>query len=83
MHPNAYLKNVRNVKCGLRSRSKILEIIEEKPLDAARIAKTSTLSYNSVMHHLRLLKSEGIVARHGRRPYYWAPTGFGQKRLQP
>ena len=83
MHPNAYLHNVRNVKCGLRSRSKILEIIEEKPLDAPRIAKASTLSYNAVMHHLRLLKNEGIVARHGSRPYYWVPTGLGQKRLQP
>jgi len=81
MHPNAYLKTVRNVKCGLRARSKILDVIEEKPQDAGRIAKASTLSYNSVMHHLRLLKKEGIVGRHGRRPYYWAPTGLGQKRL--
>ena len=82
MHPNAYLKNVRNVKCGLLARSKILETIEGKPMDAPRIAKTSTLSYGVVMHHLRLLKVEGIVTKHGKRPYYWVPTGMGQRRLQ-
>ena len=74
--------NVRNVKCGLRARSKILEIIEEKPSDAAWIARASTLSYSAVMHHLRLLKDENIVSKHGRKPYYWAATGLGQKRLQ-
>lgn len=82
MHPNAYLKNVRNVKCGLRARSKILEVIDSKPSDAAKIASTAAMSYNVVMHHLRLLKNEGIVARNGRRPYFWAPTGRGQKRLE-
>lgn len=82
MHPNAYLKNVRNVKCGLRTRSKILDALEMAPSDAARIAKTGALSYSVVMHHLRLLKNEGIVARNGRRPYHWASTGLGQKRLQ-
>ncbi len=82
VHPNAYLKNVRNVKNGLRARSKVLETIEGKPSDAASIAKTAALSYNVVMHHLRLLKNECIVARSGRKPYHWAPTGLGQKRLQ-
>jgi DNA-binding transcriptional ArsR family regulator len=82
VHPNAYLKKVRNVKSGLRARSKILEILEAKPCDAAKIARMGALSYNVVMHHLRLLKNEGIVIRNGRRPYYWAATGLGQKRLQ-
>ena len=81
MHPNAYLKNVRNVKCGLNARSKILETLEAKPSDAARISEADALSYNVVMHHLRLLKNEGIVTRKGRRPYYWSATGLGQKRL--
>jgi predicted transcriptional regulator len=82
VHPNAYLKNVRNVKCGLKARSKILEILEEKPYDAPRIAKRTALSYNVVTYHLHLLKDEGIVTRNGRRPYFWAATGLGQKRLQ-
>jgi len=82
VHPNAYLKKVRNVKSGLRARSKILETIEGTPSNAAGITKTAAMSYNVVMHHLNLLKNEGIVARHGRRPYFWSPTGLGQKRLQ-
>jgi len=82
LHPNAYLENVRNVKSGLRARSKILDTLEGKPCSAAMIAETAALSYNVVLHHLRLLRSEGIVQRNGRRPYYWASTGLGQKRLQ-
>jgi predicted ArsR family transcriptional regulator len=82
VHPNAYLKNLRNVKSGLNARSKILETLETGQLDAPRIAKTTSLSYNVVMHHLHLLKNEGIVSRTGRRPFHWAATGLGQKRLQ-
>jgi len=76
------LKNVRNVKSGLRARSKILEIIEGLPSDATGISKTADMSYNVVMHHLNLLKDEGIVSKSGHRPYSWATTGLGQKRLQ-
>lgn len=81
MHPNAYLRNVRNVNSGLRARSKILEALEAKPVDAVMIAKTTAQSYSVVMHHLHLLEDEGIVHRNGRRPYHWASTGLGQKRL--
>ena len=81
MHPNAYLKNIRNVSSGLKARTKILEALESKPSDAVRIAKEASLSYSVVMHHLRLLENEGIVHRKGRRPYYWVSTGLGQKRL--
>jgi predicted transcriptional regulator len=81
LHPNAYLRNVRNVNGGLRARSKILETLEIKPVDAAGIAKTTAQSYSVVMHHLHLLENEGIVHRNGRRPYYWTSTGLGQKRL--
>ena len=81
MHPNAYLKNIRNVSSGLKARTKILEALENKPYSAVRIAKESPLSYSVVMHHLRLLENEGIVHRKGGRPYYWVSTGLGQKRL--
>jgi DNA-binding transcriptional ArsR family regulator len=81
MHPNAYLRNVKNVKCGLRARTKILEIVEGQPAAAPRIARNTALSYSVVMHHLRLLKNEDIVHCSGRKPYYWTSTGFGQKRL--
>ena len=81
MHPNAYLKNIRNVNCGLKARTKILEALESKPGSAGRLAKEVSLSYSVVMHHLRLLKKEDIVQCKGSRPYYWVSTGLGQKRL--
>lgn len=81
MHPNAYLKNIRNVNCGLKARTKILEILEINPISAGTIAREVPLSYGVVVHHLRLLANEGIVHRKGSRPYHWVSTGLGQKRL--
>jgi predicted transcriptional regulator len=81
MHPNAYLENIRNVTCGLRARTKILVTLESGPYSAGKIAKVTSVSYNVVMHHMRLLEKEGIIHRKGSRPYYWVATGLGQKRL--
>jgi predicted transcriptional regulator len=81
MHPNAYLKNIRNVNCGLKARTKILENLESQPCSAGKVAKEVAVSYSVVMHHLRLLEKEGIIQRKGSRPYYWVSTGLGQKRL--
>lgn len=80
-HPNAYLKNIRNVRSGLSARTKIFVLLDTQGLSAVKIAKESKLSYNVVMYHLRLLKTEGTVERHGERRYVWLPTGMGQKRL--
>ena len=81
MHPNAYLKNVRNVRSGLMARTKILVLLETRCLDASKIAKETAMSYGVVMHHLRLLKNDGTVERKGDRRYVWLSTGLGQKRL--
>jgi DNA-binding transcriptional ArsR family regulator len=81
IHPNAYLKNVRNVSKGLEARTKILQTLDQSPYSASRLAKEASLSYDVVTHHLRLLASEGVINRKGSRPYFWMPTGFGQKRL--
>ena len=80
-HPNAYLKKIKNINSGLKARTKILDTLESKPSSAGRIANDASLSYNVVMHHLRLLENEGIVQRKGSRPYFWGSTGLGQKRL--
>lgn len=80
-HPNAYLQQVRNVRKGLRARTKILSVLEKRSSGAAGVAKETSMSYNVVMHHLRLLQKDGTVDRKGRRPYVWILTGFGQKRL--
>ena len=81
MHPNAYLKNIRNVHCGLLARTKILVLLEAQGFTASKIAKESELSYGVVTYHLKLLKNEGTVDRKGNRRYVWLATGLGQKRL--
>ncbi len=81
IHPNACLKYVRNMQSGLRKRSIILEILEGGPSDAAKIAEKAGVSYAAILHHLRLLKNEGIVERRGHRPFLWLSSGLGQKRL--
>jgi DNA-binding transcriptional ArsR family regulator len=39
------------------------------------------LSYAVVVHHLMLLRAEGIVERKGNKRFFWFTTRFGQKRL--
>ena len=72
---------MKNVKSGLKARTRILEALEKQVSDAASIAREKSLSYGVVMHHLRLLENEGTVSRRGKRPYFWLLTGLGQKRL--
>jgi hypothetical protein len=81
MHPNAYLKNIRNVHCGLVVRTKILVLLEKQSYSASKIANQTALSYAVVMYHLKLLKNEGTVGRKGSRRFVWLATGLGQKRL--
>jgi len=81
MHPNAYLKKIRNVRCGILARSKILFLLETQGLNASKIGKELDLSYGVVAYHLKLLKNEGTVERKGNRRYVWLATGLGQKRL--
>lgn len=80
-HPNAYLSNIRNIKLGLKTRTKILNMLDKGPIDAKTLAREIGLSYMVVMHHLRLLAAEGVIKREGSKPYTWVSTGFGQKRL--
>jgi DNA-binding transcriptional ArsR family regulator len=75
------LERVKNVKRGLKTRTKILSALEKRSSGAAAMTKEKSLSYGVVMHHLRLLEKEGIVNRKGKRPYFWVLTGLGQKRL--
>jgi hypothetical protein len=81
-HPNAYLASIRNVKLGLRARTRLLNVLEKLKGDARKVAKESGLRYGVAMHHLKLLAAEGIVERRGGRPYVWGLTGLGQKRLE-
>ena len=80
-HPNAYLLSIRNIKLGLRARTRVLNVLERLSVDAKTIAKETGMHYNVVMHHLRLLEAEGMVQRKGVKPHVWVLTGLGQRRL--
>lgn len=80
-HPNAYLVDYRNIKPGLKSRTVILNVLEEVASKAKNISEKSGLNYQVVLHHLKLLESRMVVERRGNRPYIWQLTGLGQKRL--
>lgn len=56
-------------------------LLDLQGLGAGKISKESKLSYKVVMYHLRLLRVEGIVERHGDRRYVWLSSGLGQTRL--
>ncbi|MEM2118454.1 MAG: ArsR family transcriptional regulator [Candidatus Bathyarchaeia archaeon] len=81
-HPNAYLTRIRNVKLGLKARTRILNTLEGRSLDVRAIMKEAGMRYGVVMHHLKLLEVEGIVERKGNKPRVWGLTGLGQKRLE-
>jgi len=80
-HPNAYLSNIKNVRLGLQARTRILNVLDTRSVDAKTISKETGMHYGVVMHHLRLLEAEGIVERKQSKPYIWVLTGLGQKRL--
>jgi DNA-binding transcriptional ArsR family regulator len=80
-HPNAYLSSIKNVKRGLKARTRVLSVLERHSVDAKTVGSEAGMPYTVVMHHLKLLKSEGIVERKGDKPYLWLLTGLGQKRL--
>jgi uncharacterized protein with von Willebrand factor type A (vWA) domain len=80
-HPNAYLEHIKNIKRGLKARTRILDVLEKFSADAKTVAQNAELPYGVVMHHLRLLEAENIAQRKGNKPYVWALTGKGQKRL--
>lgn len=80
-HPNAYLTNIKNIKLGLRARTRILNVLDKDFSNAKTIAKETGLHYGVIIHHLRLLEAEGIVERKPGKPHIWVLTGLGQKRL--
>jgi hypothetical protein len=80
-HPNAYLENIKNIKRGLKARTKILDTLEKFSADAKTVMQNTELAYGVVIHHLKLLEAEDITQRKGTKPYIWALTGRGQKRL--
>jgi len=60
-HPKAYLSNIKNIKRGLQTRTRILNVLDKEPADAKGISTKASLHYGVVMHHLRLLEAEAII----------------------
>ena len=81
MHPKAFLATKRNVKAGLRARSKILFVLEEAKRGTTDVSKRSGLGYGCIVYHLRSMRKERLVERSKRRPYLWSLTMYGQQRL--
>jgi transcription initiation factor IIE alpha subunit len=46
---------------GGENRAKIVRLIFKKPLNAYRISEELNLNYNTINHHLRLLKEHKII----------------------
>lgn len=80
-HPNAHLSSIKNIRLGLQARTLLLNALERRSMNARTLADQAGMHYGAVVHHLRLLEAEKIVERKGGRPYVWALTGAGQKRL--
>jgi predicted transcriptional regulator len=80
-HPKAYLSNIKNIRRGLEARTRILNILDNNSIDAKTLSNEAGMHYGVVMHHLRLLEAEGIIERKQSKPYIWALTGLGQRRL--
>jgi predicted transcriptional regulator len=80
-HPKAYLSKKRNVKPGLRARSKILFVLEEGKKGTSDISKGSGLTYECVAYHLRSMSRERLIERSRQRPYVWTLTAYGQQKL--
>jgi predicted ArsR family transcriptional regulator len=81
-HPNSYLAEIRNIRRGLMARTLVLNVLEKHSVDAKSLAGEAEIGYGVVIHHLKLLKAEGIVDwKGGKKPHVWALTGAGQKRL--
>jgi len=79
--PKAYLTKRRNVRLGLRARSRIIGALEKGVQSAKAVAQQTGLSYDVVRYHLLLLELENIVVRRARRPFSWELTGAGQQTL--
>jgi len=81
-HPRSFLSRKRNVRLGLLARTRILQVLEKGESDVKGTVKSTGLTYNVIIHHLRLLEAERVVVRRGnKRPFVWQLTGAGQQRL--
>lgn len=81
--PRAYLARIRNVRRGLLTRTKIIELLSRGPSTTRRLAGGVGLTQSAVRKHLRNMAAEGIVeARKIKGRFLWRLTGAGQSTLE-
>ena len=74
----AFLRTIRNVRKGLITRSKIINILKNNKFSAKEIAEKINMSYSAIRRQLKLMEREKIVRKIGRK---WSLTGYGQKEI--
>lgn len=74
----AFLRNIKNVKKGLTTRSKIIRVLKKSRSSAKEIANKINMSYSAIRRQLKLMEKENIVREIGRK---WILTGYGQREL--
>ncbi len=81
--PRAYLHRVRNVRKGLRTRTKMIMVLEGSPSTVKELSEKIGLTSSAIRRQLRNMEAEGIVVqiRSGRRTL-WKLTGVGQRTLE-
>ncbi|MCL7383390.1 MAG: winged helix-turn-helix domain-containing protein [Thaumarchaeota archaeon] len=83
VNPRAYLARIKNVKKGVNTRSKILEVIKSRPLTLKSIAEQVGKSGSSIRRHLKNMEAEGIVkSQRYKGRIIWMTTGVGQKAIE-
>jgi len=82
IHSRAFLRSVRNVKKGLLTRSRIVELLSEKAYTMSQLAEEIGLSESSIRRHLNNMLAEGIVEKiKYRGKVLWRLSGYGQLAL--
>jgi len=74
----ALLKNIKNVKRGIETRSRIICILKLKDASLIEISKTVKKGSTTISYHLKNMEKEGIVIKVNKR---WKLTGKGQQDL--
>lgn len=79
----ALLRGVRNVRRGVLTRSRIIDVISVKACTLAQLSRELGLSESSIRRHLRNMLAEGVVEKvryKGR--VLWRLGGSGQLDLE-
>lgn len=82
--PRAYLQKIKNTKRGVKTRSKIIEILKmNKSFTIGEISEKILKSKTVIRRHLKNLEREGIVIMNKiGKAHTYSLSGIGQRRLE-